>query len=248
MNGYIAWPKDMDDTFAWYTVPKTAWLYQHLVTRACFRDSMFRSVRIPKGSLATSLNRLALETGLTEHEVRTAISNLVESGDITKKAVGHMTVVSITNYDRYLANEVRQTRFNSRTSSAPEAQHMNKENKDLNNIKNINNILDAWRDAGLAEKDTLKNKDLCEGLLRLLEDYGENSVLKAVANVAASDFLRGQPWFGLWWFVKPDNFQKVLNGKYANREAKPEVPAQAEKPHEMTWEESEAFRKKVMGD
>lgn len=255
MNGFIKWPRAMEVCFPWYKTPNTAWLFLHLVSKANISDSFFAGRKVSRGSVVTSLDNLVVETGLSKREVRTALDHLVSTGSIVKESGSRFTIITIANYDDFNERVEHMSdtlptrdRHTSDTQATRDRHHNeNIEKKEKKNIE-LNTVIDAWRSAGLKETDTLKNPDLCHGLTQLLEDYGENSVLRAVANVAASDFLRGQPWFGLWWFVKPDNFQKVLNGKYANREAKPEVPAQAEKPHEMTWEESEAFRKKVMGD
>lgn len=256
MDGFLTWLRSEEERLDCYTTPNVFTLYHHMVARASIRDSAFHGVRIKRGSLATSTEKLASMAGLSIKQARNAIDSLIASGDIIKEPHGTFTVYTIVDFDRFCgvpddysgrANRGQTEGNTEGKQRANGGQHKNKGNKD-NNIKNINTALDAWRDAGFAEKDTLKNKDLCEGLLRLLDDYGEESVLQGIANASASDFLRGQKWFGLWWFVKPDNFQKVLDGKYAKRGGKPEVPAQADKPHEMTWEESEAFRKKVMGD
>ena len=51
-----------------------------------------------------------------------------------------------------------------------------------------------------------------------IREYGMNDLLKAMDNIRHSDFLRGENKNG-WmitfdWFVKPNNFLKVLEGNY----------------------------------
>jgi hypothetical protein len=58
-----------------------------------------------------------------------------------------------------------------------------------------------------------------------LKDSGQEAWGKAIANMEASDFLRGLNGDGgficnIHWFAKPSNFAKVLSGCYANRQAK----------------------------
>lgn len=86
-----------------------------------------------------------------------------------------------------------------------------------------------------------------------LTEYGEEAVLNAIANVRASTYLRNTTYFSFDWFVRPNNFPKVLEGNYgraAKHETQPEPAKQtlpepkevplSEKPFcEMTEEELE---------
>ena len=47
-----------------------------------------------------------------------------------------------------------------------------------------------------------------------IREYGIDEVLKAVKAAESSDFLQEKPWFDFGWFVRPENFVKVLEGKY----------------------------------
>lgn len=57
-----------------------------------------------------------------------------------------------------------------------------------------------------------------------LSQYGYDSVIEAINNVRSSDFLQGKtgknPFcLDFEWFVRPNNFDKVLNGKYNHSNA-----------------------------
>lgn len=67
------------------------------------------------------------------------------------------------------------------------------------------------------QKDSTRDRHL----RKRIRDYGAEEVLKAVEHVRESDFLQGENDRG-WvitfdWFIKPENFQKVLDGNYAPR-------------------------------
>ena len=56
-----------------------------------------------------------------------------------------------------------------------------------------------------------------------VNEYGAEAVLNAIERIRKSSFLRGQNKQG-WmitfdWFVRPNNFIKVLDGNYAKRSA-----------------------------
>ena len=54
-----------------------------------------------------------------------------------------------------------------------------------------------------------------------LNEYGEDAILQATDKAAASGFLNGdnsKGWIATFdWFVRPNNFPKVLEGNYDNK-------------------------------
>jgi hypothetical protein len=59
-------------------------------------------------------------------------------------------------------------------------------------------------------------------LVARIKEYGMDEVLRAIGSIRNSSFLQGKNDKG-WtitfdWFVRPNNFPKVLDGNYANRE------------------------------
>ena len=68
-----------------------------------------------------------------------------------------------------------------------------------------------------------------------IREYGVDGVLKAIENVKNSTFLKGQNNRSFEatfdWFVKPNNFLKVLEGNYTDKKAA-----------EADWRTSEAYQ------
>jgi hypothetical protein len=63
----------------------------------------------------------------------------------------------------------------------------------------------------------------CQDINERIREYGIDAVLSAIERIRKSDFLRGVNK-GNWvisfdWFVRPDNFIKVLEGNYDRRSA-----------------------------
>ena len=87
---------------------------------------------------------------------------------------------------------------------------------------NVRRIIEEWnklQEVGINPirdiKPSSKRYQLLKGRIR---EYGIDEVLNAINNVRNSDFLRGENNRG-WmitfdWFVKPNNFTKVLEGNY----------------------------------
>ena len=82
------------------------------------------------------------------------------------------------------------------------------------------NILEAWNKLPL-KKFTGLVPSFLQKLNDLLSRYGEAAVRKAVESIGNSPFLLGKKGKSfsvtLGWLLKPDNFAKVLSGKYKDR-------------------------------
>lgn len=100
----------------------------------------------------------------------------------------------------------------------------------------VRRVIDAWNDTGLTQvtkitADTNRGKML----KARIRECGVGGVLKAIENVKNSTFLKGQNNRGFEatfdWFVKPNNFLKVLEGNYTDKKAT-----------ETDWRTSEAYQ------
>ena len=84
-------------------------------------------------------------------------------------------------------------------------------------------VIDEWNDLGISPISRISSGTKRYSMLNArLKEYGLETVLQAVNNVRVSSFLRGQNKDG-WtitfdWFVKPNNFIKVLEGNYTDKE------------------------------
>ena len=64
---------------------------------------------------------------------------------------------------------------------------------------------------------------LLKQMQTMLERYGEEALLKAIDNVAHSDFLLGKSrnnrgWsISFGWLVNPEHLENILQGKYQNK-------------------------------
>lgn len=85
-------------------------------------------------------------------------------------------------------------------------------------------IVEAWNTLGLSKVSKIvPGTNRHTQLHKRIKDYGVESILTAIENVRNSVFLNGQNKKG-WiitfdWFVKPNNFVKVLEGNYADNPA-----------------------------
>lgn len=94
--------------------------------------------------------------------------------------------------------------------------------------KDVRRIVEQWNSLGLGQIVKLTSTSKRGGNLRArVNEFGVDKVLQAIEKVRCSSFLKGQNTDG-WmitfdWFVKPNNFVKVLEGNYDNRSSRPQA-------------------------
>lgn len=93
----------------------------------------------------------------------------------------------------------------------------------------ISPIVDAWN--SLSKISAIKpisklstSSKRYQSLVARIKEYSIDSILKAIENIKESEFLQGNSNRG-WiitfdWFVKPNNFHKVLEGQYTDHKGK----------------------------
>ena len=85
--------------------------------------------------------------------------------------------------------------------------------------QDVRRIVQAWNTLGLQQVTKLAPDSKRGTMLRTrVREYGTEAVLQAIEKIRQSAFLRGQNAKG-WvitfeWFVRPNNFPKVLEGNY----------------------------------
>ena len=100
--------------------------------------------------------------------------------------------------------------------------------------EDIQKVVEAWNtleSLGIKAVSRIREGTNRWNMLKArIDEYGVEEVLQAIENVRASDFCRGRGNKGWWitfdWFVKPNNFPKVLEGVYANRIENTSTPTQ----------------------
>lgn len=105
----------------WYSDTATLTLWIHLLLQANYEDRDFRGIEIRRGELVRSQAQLEAETGLTRQQVRTALTHLKQTGEITTKQHGRIVVISIPNYDYYQSNQPDTNQVSTRNQ--PDTNH-----------------------------------------------------------------------------------------------------------------------------
>ena len=91
----------------WYGNINTCRLFIHMLLKANWKDGKFQGKVIPRGSFVSSIQKLAEETELTMSEVRTAISHLKSTGELTSKSYSKYSIFTVNNYCLYQTNDTQ---------------------------------------------------------------------------------------------------------------------------------------------
>ena len=97
--------------------------------------------------------------------------------------------------------------------------------KDIVSSTKVQPIIEVWNSLGLQKIISInQNTNRYKLLNARLNEHGIENVLKAIENIKNSSFLKGQNnknWTVTFdWMIKPNNFIKVLEGNYTDKEVK----------------------------
>ena len=80
----------------------------HLLLTANSKEKEYKRTTIKRGQLTTSYGALAERLGLSVRNIRTALKNLQDEGEIDKQTTNKYTLITICKYDDYQAQEDKE--------------------------------------------------------------------------------------------------------------------------------------------
>lgn len=89
----------------WYSDPCTRAVFIHCLLKANWKSGRWKGYAYRRGQFITSLSSLAGELGLSVRNVRTALSHLKSTGELTDWSDSKVRVITVTNYDRYQSRD-----------------------------------------------------------------------------------------------------------------------------------------------
>ena len=128
MEGWIKLHRKFLD-WEWFDDRKTSHLFLVCLLHANHDGNRWRGVDIPRGSFVSSYPKLAELAGLTIQELRTSLSKLKSTGDLTVKSTSKYSMFSITNYDLYQGEQQAKQQTSNRRATT--------NNNDKNDKKDI---------------------------------------------------------------------------------------------------------------
>lgn len=99
-NDYIVLTEEFLD-WKWFNNAKTLSVFLFLLLHANTKAQYCRKDRIKRGSLTATNELIAESCGITVQNVRTALANLEQTGDIRRERRNRYQIITIVNYERY---------------------------------------------------------------------------------------------------------------------------------------------------
>lgn len=126
--------------WGWYQNGNTFRLFIHLLLKANYDDSVFEGVQIHRGQVVTSLSRLSKELNLSQREIRTAITHLISTKEVTTLSMSKFTVFTVVKYDDFqkatgLSTSDRQATDKRATSDRQHNRNIIEIEKDIETIE-----------------------------------------------------------------------------------------------------------------
>lgn len=229
----------------WYTDINTKVLFLHILLKANWKPSRFQGTEVPRGSLVTSQQNMATETGLTIKNVRTALKHLENTGEVAVSRHPKFSVITVKNYNQYQSSgsqmAVDGQSNGSRGATIEEGKKERKEeyNKspkgDYESGTPENSIYATIRELynsvcgsypRLVKMPEARKKAINA---RIRAGYTREDFRILFEKAEASEFLKGankRNWRATFdWLISDTNMAKVLEGNYdARKEAVKDEP------------------------
>jgi len=196
----------------WFDDPNVFRMFMYLLLSANHKEKNWKGVVVSKGSLITGRESLALKTGLSVRQVRTALNKLKSTSDITIKSNSKYSVISITNWGMYQDRD--QQHDQQKTSERPANDQQATTNNNVNNVNKEKWQFDAFykkypvkKSRAVAEK---KWKSLGNEKRKLAIDGIEKykaSVPEGISFVHPSTYLNQERWTDEVTTEQPSNHQ-----------------------------------------
>jgi hypothetical protein len=127
MSGWIKIHRQILD-WEWYSDNNSFRVFMHLILKANHKEKRYKGIELKCGSVITSRDILAFETGLSVQQIRTALDKLKSTNEITIETSSKGTIIQVVNYAKYQLSTNEST--NEQPTNNQQVTTNNKEKKE----------------------------------------------------------------------------------------------------------------------
>jgi hypothetical protein len=133
------------DEWEWFCIPEMVSLFIYLLLNANNSDNEWKGIKVKRGQLITGRKTLKEKTGISEQTLRTCLSRLEKTKELTIKSTNKYSIITICNYELYQngkngSNQLTNQQLTNNQPATNQQLTTIEEYKDIKN-DNINN----WR-------------------------------------------------------------------------------------------------------
>lgn len=123
--------------WGWWDDHNTSRLFFYLLLSANHEEKVWHGITIKRGEHLTSLAKLAKATGISVRSVRTSLTHLKSTGELTNCATSKYRIIKLNNYDSYqMTDKVADKQPTKYRQSTDNKQEL----KELKNIKTLTKV------------------------------------------------------------------------------------------------------------
>lgn len=206
-NGFIKLYRSMID-WEWFQDANATRVFLYLLLDANHSQKRWMGKEILPGQTVTSYQIISKKTGISVQSVRTAISKLKSTGEITSQSTNKYTLVTVVNWASYQSDD--ETLTSKTTSTATNDQQAT--NKQLTTNKNDKNdkknIYGSFGNVKLTDDELQKLKDKYPNWQKKIDDL--SAYVASTGKRYASHYATILSW------ARKDEPAEVKQKKYVN--------------------------------
>lgn len=228
MSGWIKLHRQIVE-WEWFDEPNTFRLFLYCLLKANHQDKNYRGELIKRGSFVTSLESLSKGTKLSIRNIRTSLSRLESTHELTSKRTRKGTVIQIVNYDNYQEATHEPTRkrqeSDKKTTTTKNDKNIKNEKNTTNVVKSESEIKDGFlfwfnkmklKHKGVEGKFKTLSKTDINNLKQLREVYTVQEFENAYKNMIVSEWVVSNGTDTPQHFLRNENFMKYVNQENKN--------------------------------
>ena len=106
------WVKTYRSTlkWGWFTDVSTAHLWEYIRLKAYWDENYYKGELIGRGSFPTTIAGMAVETGLSQEQVRLALKKLKSTGEIDIRTTNKYSVITVIKWAEYQGDDTSDTK------------------------------------------------------------------------------------------------------------------------------------------
>lgn len=163
MPGYIKIYRTVEDHWIWKDPRKYQWWTLLIIMAAYSRKKVYfgnKEIIVERGQIATTIRNLTKSFMCAKQTVCDFLATLEKDGMIKKDSTNIMTLITITNYDKYQGSGEDEDYADERPLIDQKVGHFkkNKEIKKKNNSKDLSENFEEEKVFNEDSKETLKTK------------------------------------------------------------------------------------------
>jgi len=187
----------------WYDDVNTKAVFLDFILNASYEDKKWKGFDIKKGQLVIGRKELSKRLGISEQSIRTSITRLKSTNEITIKSTNKFSIISVVNYEKYQYQNTQSTNeiTNHLTNNQPATNQQLTTSKEVKEYKEIKKV---YTPPNLTDKDFIEIAEKYRTTLDFVKFQYDKMVTWAESN-PTNPKLKGRNWrMTLMTFVRDD--------------------------------------------